>query len=159
MTSGLPEDKTDVPTIMDLRLTEGVLTGEVRCSAALPEISMLTGDGPPVPVTSTEAGAGTWTLRVKLPKQVVSDGTQAVVLVDRDSGRPLASYLVRCGVPEAGDPHDQIAVLRAEFDALKRAFLEEAWHTKMRAAEKPVIIAEVLDVIDARLKSSGDDRG
>ena len=49
--------------------------------------------------------------------------------------------------------------MRGELEVLKRAFMAEAWHEKLAAAERPVIVAEVLAEVERLLAVRGGDGG
>ncbi len=148
-----------VPAISALHLNDGVFEAIVTVAGQAPKIDLITGAGVIKPAALRPNDDGTWSLSVKVPGDALSDGTLAIVFVARDTSHQLASYVIRAGHPEHDNLADQVAVLRAEFDALKRAFLDEAWHEKMRKSERPVIVAEILEAIEADRSGPGTATG
>ncbi|MCC7320519.1 MAG: hypothetical protein IT542_06010 [Rubellimicrobium sp.] len=75
-----------------------------------------------LPGLSVTAAEGAHVVRLSLPADVIADGVQTVVILDRDSGRPLDSVALIAGDALAHDIRAEVDLLRAELDMLKRAF-------------------------------------
>lgn len=144
------------PVVTGLKLYKGRFTADVLCRSAPPEIE-LTIDGRHVgtaKVQQTESGL--YALQAPIPREALRDGDTAIVFQDRVSGAGLATYLVSSGYPDAGDLSLAVTTLRAEFEALKRAFLAEAWHEKLPRTEREILIAEVLAAVERRQLPPGE---
>ena len=103
----------------------GVWEGSLRIpdpDAPVPVIDLCLGGKRLAEAELSEAGAGTWAVRVQVPSEALSDGVQTFTLVDRDTGLMLESFAVSLGEPLDADLRAEIDLLRAELDLLKRAF-------------------------------------
>lgn len=101
---------------------EGVLTG-VPGSAA-PDL-IVTHLGQPVgnaAVAPDPAGAGTYSVRVAIPPDLLSDGVQTFLIADAADGETLDAFTIVTGEPLEDDIRGELDLLRAELDLLKRAF-------------------------------------
>lgn len=140
------------PVLSGLTLTDGVFTATLSEGPERPVIDA-TIDGRTVgTATLKPRGDGRLEMRAPLPRQCLCDGDSVVVFRDRTSGTGLARYLVSSGDPRLGNLQAELAALRAEFSALKRAFLAEAWHEKLHKVDRPVIVAEVLEAVERHLR-------
>jgi len=101
-------------------------------------------------------GAGTAGLTARLPREALSDGNVIVVFRDRATGGILARYPLGAGRVPEGDLAAEIGMLRAEFEALKRAFMAEALHDRITRAERPVIVAEAVAAVMAELEERAE---
>lgn len=120
---------------------------------------LLTADGqtdaPVLEMVADGQGAGTvrltrvnggWTVEASLAPEVLSDGIVVVVFRLQGSEAPLAVYPIQSGPARPNtDTAQELALLRAEFEALKRAFLKDASVPKLRAAERSLIVAEAAE--------------
>lgn len=157
MTQGEDRTARTAPVLTGLTLFDGVFSAMIGGSAREPAVDLVV-DGAVVASARAEAaGDDAWRIEARLPRQCLRDGVTAVIFVDRPSHAQLAAHVVRAGPEPEEDLVAEIAVLRAELDALKRAFLGEAWHEKLRAAERPVIVAEVLEAVERHLSGRGTD--
>ena len=146
-----------VPVMTGLKLQEGRFTAEVLSGATTPVIE-LTIDGRLVGVAKVQpTESGLYSLRAPMPREALRDGDVAIVFQDRVSGAGLATYLVSSGYPDAEDLSVALTALRAEFEALKRAFLAEAWQEKLPRTEREILIAEVLEIVERRQLSQDKD--
>ncbi|MEM7189741.1 MAG: hypothetical protein AAF439_09025 [Pseudomonadota bacterium] len=80
-----------------------------------------------------------------MPAECLSDGVSTVVFRLQPDNAILASYPIRAGANLAGDVVAELAVMRGEFLALKRAFMAEALHESLKAVERPLIVAEAVE--------------
>ena len=124
---------------MDLTLTktriragvwEGVLTSHSERST-LPDIEVrhleLPMDG--VSVSLAEGMKKTWTVRVPIPADVLSDGVQTFLIHARPGGEKLESFTIITGAALEDDIRAEVDLLRAELDMLKRAFRRHCLET------------------------------
>ncbi len=61
-----------------------------------------------------------WLLSVKIPTHSISDGVQTFLV--QNHGEPIADFSFVAGEPLAKDLRQQISLMRAELDMLKKAF-------------------------------------
>ena len=124
---------------MDLTLTktrirsgvwEGLLTGGSE-RATPPEIEVrhleLPLDG--VQVALADGMRKTWTVRVPIPADLLSDGVQTFLIHARPGGEKLASFTIITGAVLEEDIRAEVDLLRAELDMLKRAFRRHCLET------------------------------
>lgn len=150
--TGRTDAAVSAPTLARLTLTGDVFTARVTAGGHRPVIELKI-DGRTAGTATLEPIAdGVYRLSAPLPRHCLCDGDVAVVFQDRASGAGLATYLVSSGYPQAGDLLAELAALRAEFEALKRAFLAEAWHEKLRKADRSLILAEVMEAVAGHLR-------
>ncbi|MGR3493173.1 MAG: hypothetical protein ACU0DW_14035 [Shimia sp.] len=74
-----------------------------------------------LPNLTTSVENGETHIRLPIPTEALSDGTQTFLIKD-GAGTTLATFAIHCGAPIAQDVTTELAVLRAELDLLKRAF-------------------------------------
>ncbi|GFE64488.1 hypothetical protein [Litoreibacter roseus] len=98
---------------------EGVLQGT---GPDAPEITAMYGGGDLADVTLSSNDDNTWSVRINLPADLMSEGVQTIVISDKDTDQTLDSFTIAMGEPVAGDLTAEIALLRAELDIVKRAF-------------------------------------
>lgn len=106
------------------RIIEGVWEGVLTAADTAPEI-VVSHLGRPVmgaTVTPDPAEPGQFLVRVPVPAELLSEGTQTFVISDAASEARLASFTVVMGQPLEEDIRAEMALLRAELDMLKRAF-------------------------------------
>lgn len=72
---------------------------------------------------------GHFSLRLPLPRAMLSDGVHVVMFVDAEADEVLASETIVAGDTLAEDIRDELALLRAELDMLKRAFRRHCLET------------------------------
>ena len=143
--------------VSDLRLVDGVFTANVHGAQDPVQIDIAV-DGRVVGAVKIENGAdASRRLIARLPRQAIRDGDTAITLQDRQTGDVLSTYIVSAGYVANEDLHASFAGLRAELTALKRAFLAEAWHEKLRKTDRPAIVAEVLEAVEQMLQEKDAD--
>lgn len=130
--------------------------------------AVLTGPGAPGPVDlcvdgvvavrvePVAEGDGRFRLDAPMPEAAVRDGLSAVVFVRAEAGEILATYPLSAGKPLDGDVRAELAALQAELAALKRAFMADGHDRKLRAAERPLIVAEAVEAAEAALRRQID---
>ncbi|MBU2937280.1 MULTISPECIES: hypothetical protein [Pacificibacter] len=74
--------------------------------------------------------AGVWFFRVAIPAELISDGVQAFLISNVDTGDQLASFSIIAGEALSDDIRADLGLLRAELDMLKRAFRRHCLETR-----------------------------
>ena len=74
-----------------------------------------------IPDLAVEESDGARTVRVTLPRAVMSDGLQSVHLIDKTDGTTLAALHVAAGKQVSIDMAAELALLRDELNLLKRS--------------------------------------
>jgi len=114
---------TLVKTRIQAGIWEGVLTTALPASE--PPDLRVTHQGQPittVAVTSDEDNnALTWSVRIAIPPEVLSDGVQTFLIED-GAGETLESFSIITGEPLDDSIRAEVDLLRAELDMLKSAF-------------------------------------
>lgn len=124
---------------MDLKLTktriragvwEGLMTGGSE-RASVPEIEVRHLELPlnGVDVALAPGMKKTWTVRVPIPADLLSDGVQTFLIHARPDGEKLASFTIITGAALEEDIRAEVDLLRAELDMLKRAFRRHCLET------------------------------
>lgn len=109
------------------RIFAGIWEGVINrqgASSVEPEIEVLH-NNIPIPslsLTLDAANTGTWQLRIAIPPESLTDGTQVFLITDKTTGEKLDSFTVITGEPLEDDIRAEVELLRAELDLLKRAF-------------------------------------
>lgn len=111
-------------TLTNTRLRAGVWEGVITSAKEIPEIivvhleKMLAG----VTVQPVPDETGTYSLLVPIPANLLNDGVQTFVIIDKNTEATLGHFAIIAGSPLDDDLRSEIALLRAELDLLKRAF-------------------------------------
>jgi len=111
-------------TLTKTRLRAGVWEGVISSIKDAPEIivvhleKMLAG----VKVQALPHQMGEFLLSVPIPANLLNDGVQTFVIIDKNTEETLGSFAIIAGSPLDDDLRGEIALLRAELDLLKRAF-------------------------------------
>lgn len=104
--------------------------------------------------------SGELVVRFPLPMAAQRDGAMVLDISISDAGPHLARYTIFNGAPPAEDLATTVELLRADLQALKRAFMEEAQVAKLNSTERPLLIAEAveqtLDAISAQAEVEND---
>ena len=145
------------PVLSGLTLADGVVDAHLADAGPDPAVDLVVDGRAVAAARLTPDPAGGWRVAARLPRDCVREGTVAVVFADRATGAQLGVYVLRAGAGVEGDLAAEVAMLRAELDALKRAFLAEAWQEKLRSTERPVIVAEVLEAVERYLEARDTD--
>lgn len=101
-------------------------------------------------IETTKASNDKYTFSVDLPNTVLSSGLSILCVCERSSGVTFASIPVFIDRALDSNVSVQLETLRAEVTALKQAFLREAAEPKLRAVERDLILADVLQAVAAR---------
>ena len=113
---------------MDAKLTktriragiwEGVLTADTAPDV---EVTLLEKPILGVTVALVPDQPGSWSVRVPIPAEVLSEGVQTFLIRSKSDGETLSHFTVITGVSMEDDLRAEIDLLRAELDMLKRAF-------------------------------------
>ena len=110
-------------TLDRLRLVAGLWEGRLAGPAGAappPLVCVWRGEEIAAPVIEA-AGDGLWTVRLRLPAAVMTDGTHVFAIGPRGEP-PLCLETLAFGDPLAGDLRSELEALRAELALLKRAF-------------------------------------
>ena len=106
------------------RIVEGVWEGLLTGAEAPPQIAV-SHQGKAVPgatVAPDPDQPGQFRVRVPVPVELLSEGTQTFLITEAETDARLASFTVVMGQPLDEDIRAELALLRAELDMLKRAF-------------------------------------
>lgn len=77
---------------------------------------------------TADATPGRWRVRLPIPREVIADGVQTLVISEGDTA--LADITLVAGEVLADDIRAEVELLRAELDLLKRAFRRHCLETK-----------------------------
>lgn len=64
----------------------------------------------------------TWHLKIHLPADVLTDGIQTFLIMDKTTEETLDSFTIITGEPLNEDLQAEVDLLRSELDMLKKAF-------------------------------------
>lgn len=102
---------------------EGLLADDPEAEVApLVEVTLNEEPLEDVALTPDTARAGSWRLRFSIPSTLLSEGVQTFLIRDLRDDRQLGSFSVLTGLPLEDDLRQEVDLLRAELDMLKRAF-------------------------------------
>lgn len=122
-------------TVTRTRLREGLWDCAVQADTPdrpAPTLSV-THMGSPVPgIELASEAPGSWTLRIPVPQDMLSDGVQTLLIHDAAGGDLLESLTLLAGDALAHDLRGEVDLLRAELDMLKRAFRRHCLETAGR---------------------------
>jgi len=112
-----------VKTRLQAGIWEGVLSGGLG-TGDTPEIVVTHLEKPvnTVAVTADPQSPGTWTVKIAIPPDLLSDGVQTFVIWDAAMEAKLASFAIVTGEPLEDDIRAELDLMRAELDLLKNAF-------------------------------------
>ncbi len=121
-------------TVTKARFNAGIWEGIVlsqNMDVPTPDIavSLLGEDLQDVSVLLDETAQDHWVLRFVVPSEVLSDGVQVFLIVDRQTGENLGSFTILSGEPMEDDIRADMELLRAELDMMKRAFRRHCLET------------------------------
>jgi hypothetical protein len=111
-------------TLTKTRLRAGVWEGVIKSIKDAPEVivvhleKMLAG----VQVVSLPNDVSEFLLSVPIPANLLNDGVQTFVIIEKNTEEILGSFAIVAGSPLEVDLRAEIDLLRAELDLLKRAF-------------------------------------
>ncbi|MEZ5720558.1 MAG: hypothetical protein R3D59_01960 [Paracoccaceae bacterium] len=106
------------------RIIEGVWEGVLTGAVEPPQIAVShLGKAVAGATVAPDPGhPGQFLVRVPVPVELLSEGTQTFLISDPATDARLASFTVVMGQPLDEDIRAELALLRAELDMLKRAF-------------------------------------
>lgn len=108
---------------------EGVLTRESGGTAA-PEVEVTHLQTPLDGVEIIEKPEEKlWVLRVPIPAEVIADGVQTFLILDRSTGEKIGDFALMSGDALSYDIRAEVTLLREELDMLKRAFRRHCLET------------------------------
>lgn len=109
-------------SLVRLRLAAGLWEGRLTgpAGAAPPEMCATWDGGGIAAVQIDPDGDGHWTVRFRLPPEILSDGVRTLAIGPPD-GDPLWLESVAFGDPLEAGLRAELAALRTEFEVLKRA--------------------------------------
>lgn len=108
---------------------EGVLTRESGGTAA-PEVDVTHLQAPLDGVEIIEKPEEKlWVLRVPIPAEVIADGVQTFLILDRATGEKIGDFALMSGDALSYDIRAEVTLLREELDMLKRAFRRHCLET------------------------------
>lgn len=142
------------PTFQIDTLERGVLRGRIVANdkfQPLPRIELCIEQTPIalVEIVTTSEDQANWSVRV--PGEALSDGLTILLFRDADSKAAVGTYLLRAGSGIDDDALAELAAVRAELDALKRAFLADASEPKLRVIERDMIVAQAVEAATTAL--------
>lgn len=111
-------------TLTKTRIRAGVWEGVISSLKDAPEVivihleKMLAG----VAVTPLPNQIGEFLLTVPIPANLLNDGVQTFVIIEKNTEETLGNFAIIAGSPLDDDLRAEIDLLRAELDLLKRAF-------------------------------------
>lgn len=105
-----------------MRLAEGVWEGLLSGRVDAPPPLRIRHHDQLVGEAETEAADDGWFVRFRLPVERISDGVQTFVIENALTGDALAHETIVAGDPSGYELEDEVMLLRAELDMLKRAF-------------------------------------
>ena len=147
----MPPNDTAGPagwTLTVIGLANGVLRAEVRRlsgAAPMPTIEICLNDQVLCVAEAAAADGGEAAISAQIPSSALSDGYSALTLRDQTSKQVMGTYPILAGASLGKDGAAELALLRAEFDALKAAFLADAAEPKLRTVERDIIVAQAVE--------------
>ena len=141
--------------LVTLRLLNGKLIATIPAhEMETGEVELRLGGKPIATATITSAGPGPSEAILSLPASALSDGVALLDLHRQDTGAHLARYTMFNGAALPTDLVSTVELLRAEVQALKRAFMDDASIAKLRAADRPLVVAEAVEETLSALESA-----
>ncbi|MFK7942713.1 MAG: hypothetical protein AB8B85_07375 [Paracoccaceae bacterium] len=135
------------PIMTSIHLVDGTLIVRLSSDLALPhnaeaELRLAGMRVAAAPITPRIDGAE---VMFPLPKGAQSDGVALLDVHLLPDGAHLARYTMFCGAPLPQDAATTMAMLQAEVQALKHAFMADAAVPKLTRAERPLVVAEAVE--------------
>lgn len=135
----------------DLSLREGVFRAHLPGDHQAESIDLLV-DGQKVAAARVSTGPqGACIMEAALPIDVLKDGFATVVFMIPETREILATYPISAGRPLSQDIRAKVETLTAELSALRRAFMADGMDHKLRAVDRPLIVAEAAEAALAAL--------
>ncbi|WP_299371728.1 hypothetical protein [uncultured Tateyamaria sp.] len=110
-------------TLTPTKMRHGIWQGHIQQSGTgVPQIKVthLGNDVPDVQVS--EGSDGQWLMQVPIPSEAIADGVQVFVITDATDDSKLGQFTLIAGEALGDDIRNEVELLRAELDMLKRAF-------------------------------------
>ncbi|MBK0325719.1 hypothetical protein I5535_00285 [Rhodobacteraceae bacterium F11138] len=111
-------------TLTAIHLRNGIWLARISGPATeTPQIEVRHQDQTVPGITLTPAGTkGQWDLSVPIPAHALTDGVQVFAVFDRADQTSLGAFTLTAGETDTADLRNEVELLRAELDMLKRAF-------------------------------------
>ena len=121
-------------TLTKARIQAGVYEGILETTsdnAVLPNLAgvFLEQDVGELTLNEDPTLAQTWHLKFYIPADVLTDGVQTFLIIDKATSETLDSFTIITGEPLNDDLQAEIELLRAELDMLKKAFRRHCLET------------------------------
>ncbi len=110
-------------TLTPTKMRHGIWQGHIQQSGTgVPQVKVthLGNDVPDVQVS--EGSDGQWLMQVPIPSEAIADGVQVFVITDATDDSKLGQFTLIAGEALGDDIRNEVELLRAELDMLKRAF-------------------------------------
>lgn len=109
------------------RIQAGVYEGVLKASGEgtyHPNLAVVHLENELEGLTLTEDSSleATWLVRFSIPSEILTDGVQTFLLMDKGNGETLDSFTIVTGEVLSDDIRAEMDLLRAELDMLKKAF-------------------------------------
>ncbi|MEP5762215.1 MAG: hypothetical protein ABJ327_23465 [Litoreibacter sp.] len=107
---------------------EGVLTAK---NDQTPDIALtfLEAEVGELSLTQDPTLPQTWNIKCQFSADLLADGVQTFLIIDRPTGETLDSFTIITGEPLNDDIRAEVDLLRAELDMLKKAFRRHCLET------------------------------
>lgn len=135
------------PASCRITLEKGVLVCRFTLSAeaqAAPEAHLFLGGKQVATALATRSGAEIFEARFRLPAAAQQDGAMVLDVYLAGDARHLGRYTIMNGQPPSADLASSVAMLEAELQALKRAFMADGSVPKLTTSERPLLVAEAV---------------
>lgn len=131
----------------EIKLIKGRLTARIPSLLISPaaEIELRLGGAPVATAHVSERTTEFAEVSFALPEAAQSDGVALLDFHMLPEGTHLARYTLFCGDRLPDDPIAALALLQAEVQTLKRAFMTDAAVPKLTLTERPLLIAEAVE--------------
>lgn len=142
-----------------ISLVNGSLLAEFPDGSVPPgaEVELRLGGVPVAKARLPDTGDGPAQLSFALPEAAQNDGVSLLDLHALPDGSHLARYTLFCGAAVPEDFTTALALLQAEVQTLKRAFMADAAVPKLTLVERPLLIAEAVEQSLAALATPDPD--
>lgn len=135
--------------LSDLTLSGGTVSGELSLSGAdVADIRVIVDGNEIARVTVAPSPGESAPFEWRVPVAVLQSGWTSIRFVHGDGGAEIGRMDIVAGANLDGNLAAQVIALRAEFDLLKRAFITDAADPRLRAADRPVIVAEAVAAVE-----------
>lgn len=141
------------PGKASVSLSRGALTCRLSSDQVAPgqEVELRVGGIATATALAGGAAGNAVTAEFAVPQTALQDGATALDFHALPDGTHLARYTLFCGAELPADAASALALLQAEVQTLKRAFMAEAAVAKLAADERPLLVAEAVEQALAEL--------